>query len=125
KIAYGLERSGAKTFWELANTRYILQETKNYVPAILAGMIIAKDPVNYGFTDPKDEALTYDKVTVDYPVDLRLVAECTGASLEEIKMLNSGLNRLITPASGSYELKLPQNTKDTFLAEIAAVPEDK
>ena len=49
KIAYGLNHSGVDSFWELAETRYIRQETKNYVPAILAGMIIAKDPQKYGF----------------------------------------------------------------------------
>ena len=48
-IAYGLEQSGASNFWDLAKTRYIRQETKNYVPAILAAMIMAKDPKKYGF----------------------------------------------------------------------------
>lgn len=125
KIAYGLQHSGAHTFWELCQTRYILQETKNYVPAILAAMIIAKDPQKYGFTDQPNEPIQYEKVQIDYPVDLRLVAECSGASLEEIKLLNSGLNRLTTPATGTYELKLPATTKDAFLTEIAAIPEDK
>lgn len=125
KIVYGLERTGASTFWELAQTRYLNQETKNYVPAIIAAMIIAKDPQKYGFDDQTNPPIQYEKVEIDYPVDLRLVAECTGRSLEEVKLLNSGLNRSTTPAKGTYELKLPAGTRDNFMAEIASIPEDK
>lgn len=125
KILYGLERTGASSFWELASTRYLNQETKNYVPAIIASIIIAKDPQKYGFDDQTSDPIQYEKVEIDYPVDLRLVAECTGRSMEEIKLLNSGLNRSTTPARGTYDLKLPAGTRDTFLAEIASVPEDK
>ncbi|HEY4492935.1 MAG TPA: LysM peptidoglycan-binding domain-containing protein, partial [Acidobacteriota bacterium] len=126
KILYGLRRSGAGNFWRLASTRYIRQETKNYVPAFLAAMIIAKDPQKYGFNTVPDRSLHYDVVHVDYTVDLRLVAECSGASLEQIKMLNPELNRLTTPSRvSSYPLRIPKNTKEVFMAEIAGVPEDK
>ncbi len=126
KIAYGLNRSGVTNFWDLAETRYIRLETKNYVPAILAGMIIAKDPQKYGFDETLETPIQFDSVTVDYTVDLRLVAECSGASLEEIKLLNPELSRLTTPSrASSYSLRLPVGKKDLFLAEIASVPEEK
>jgi membrane-bound lytic murein transglycosylase D len=125
KIAYGLRNSGARDFWELADTRYIRQETKNYVPAILAGMIIAKDPEKYGFDEQPEPALEFDTVPIDYTVDLRLVAECSGVSQEEILQLNPELMRLTTPGGGSYTLRLPKNTKDTYLAEITAIPAEK
>jgi membrane-bound lytic murein transglycosylase D len=126
KIAYGIRYTGARTFWELARTHYIRQETKNYVPAILAGMIISKDPKKYGFEEEPESPITFDAVTVDYTVDLRLVAECTGASLEEIKMLNPELTRLTTPSRDQqYSIRVPAKTKDVFLSEIAAVPADK
>lgn len=124
KILYGMRASGATNFWDLARTSYIRQETKNYVPAILAGMILAKDPQKYGFKETFEESLVYDTVTVNDPVDLRLVAECSGATLEEIKMLNPELNRLTTPR-GFYTMRIPKNSKDLFLNEIAAIPPDK
>jgi peptidoglycan lytic transglycosylase D len=124
-ITSGLSRTGADNFWDLAQTRHMMKETKKYVPAILAGIIIAKDPQKYGFTEQPDAPLVFETVEIDYPVDLRLVAECTGASLEEVRMLNSGLNRLTTPANGSYDLKLPKDSKDVFQTEIASIPEDK
>jgi peptidoglycan lytic transglycosylase D len=124
-IAYYLDKSGAQTFWQLANTRYMRQETKNYVPAILAAMIIAKDPKKYGFDEEPETPLEFDTVPVNYTVDLRLVAECSGVSQEEIVQLNPELMRLTTPANQSYTLRLPKNTKDTYLTEIAAIPEEK
>lgn len=126
KIRYGLRQTGYDNFWDLANTRYLRQETKNYVPAILAGMIIAKDPQKYGFNEVLDPAIEFDQVDVGYTVDLRLVAECTGASLEEIKLLNPELNRSTTPPKDSgYDLRIPKQTKEIFLAEIVTVPEEK
>jgi membrane-bound lytic murein transglycosylase D len=126
KIVYGLNRSGVDSFWELSQTRYIRQETKNYVPAILAGMIIAKDPQKYGFEEDLEMAVQFDTIPVDYTVDLRLVAECAGASLEEIKLLNPELTRLTTPARvSSYSLRLPSGKKETFLTEISSIPEEK
>jgi membrane-bound lytic murein transglycosylase D len=125
-IINGMRRSGQDNFWDLCKTRYLRQETRNYVPAILASMIIARDPEKYGFTEDIEQPLQYDTVVVDYPIDLRLVAECTGTTLEEIKLLNPELNRLTTPPKAdTYELRLPDRTRETFLAEIAAVPEDK
>jgi membrane-bound lytic murein transglycosylase D len=126
KIAYGLNRSGVNSFWELSQTRYIRQETKNYVPAILAGMIIAKDPQKYGFEEDLETPVQFEKVPVDYTIDLRLVAECAGVSLEEIKLLNPELTRLTTPSRVSnYMLRLPSGKRETFLTEIASIPEEK
>ncbi|MCI0411650.1 LysM peptidoglycan-binding domain-containing protein [bacterium] len=125
KVAYGLRQSGAQNFWQLARTRYIRQETKNYVPAILAAMIIAKDPEKYGFYEQLELPLEFDTVPVDYTVDLRLVAECSGVSLEEIYMLNPELTRLTTPSNMNYVLRVPKDKKDTYLTEIAAIPTEK
>ena len=112
KVRYGLAHSTATNFWQLAQTRYLRQETKNYVPAILAAMIIAKDPEKYGFNETLAPPLEFDRVTVNYPVDLRLIAECTGGPLEQLKLLNPELMRLTTPArESSYEIRVPLNTQ--------------
>ena len=120
-----MRQSGSRDFWELAQTRYIRQETKNYVPAILAAMIIAKDPEKYGFYEQPEPPLDFDTVIVDYTVDLRLVAECSGVSLEEVHLLNPELARLTTPSNKNYVLRLPKNKKEIYLAEIAAIPAEK
>ncbi len=109
-------------FWELTATdRYLPRETREYVPMILAAVIIAKNPTQYGFEAPPIEALTYDKVEVTSAVDLRRVAEWTGASIDEIQALNPELRRWTTPLRfDRYEVKVPAGTGDQFSARLAA-----
>jgi membrane-bound lytic murein transglycosylase D len=66
----------------------------------------------------------YDKVTLDYPVDLRLVAQCVNSTTEELLDLNPSLLRLSTPRTGKFELHLPAGTKDQYETAIAAIPAD-
>ena len=49
RIARAIRRSKQKDYWSLARTRYLPNETRNYVAKYLAGMIIAKNPEVFGF----------------------------------------------------------------------------
>ena len=87
-------------------------ETKNYVPIILAMTIMSKNPAQYGLDAVQpDPPMKYDAVKVDYPVDLRLVAECVDAPLDELIDLNPSLLRRTTPKDQSFDLHLPEGTK--------------
>jgi membrane-bound lytic murein transglycosylase D len=87
---------------------------------------MAKNPSQYGLTAvAMDHPAAYDSVKIDYPVDLRLVAECVGSTAGDLQDLNPSLLRLTTPHEGSFELHLPAGTKDEFQTAIAAVPADK
>jgi membrane-bound lytic murein transglycosylase D len=72
-----------------------------------------------------DPPLAADSVTLDYPVDLRLVAECVDTPLETLQELNPSLLRMTTPKQGAFDLNLPAGTKDKFQEAIAAIPVDK
>jgi len=65
-----------------------------------------------------------DRVTIDYPVDLRLVADCVDSSPDAIRQLNPSLLRLTTPKAG-FTLNLPPGAAQRFQESIAAVPADK
>ena len=98
RVQRAMKSAGVGDFWELTeNNRYLPRETREYVPMILAAMIIAKNPTQYGFDAPSVETLAYDKVEVNTAVDLRRVAEWTGASIDEIQALNPELRRWTTP----------------------------
>ncbi|HEY8549499.1 MAG TPA: LysM peptidoglycan-binding domain-containing protein, partial [Vicinamibacterales bacterium] len=114
RVQRAMKRSGITDFWKLASTKaYLPRETREYVPMILAAMVIARNPTKYGFEPMEGPPLTYDKVTVSQPIDLRRVAEWTGASIEEIQRLNPELRRWTTPARTSgYEVKVPAGTGD-------------
>jgi membrane-bound lytic murein transglycosylase D len=93
------------------------------VPIILAVTIMAKNPSQYGFDRVvMEKSDDYDTVTINYPVDLRLVAECVNSSTDELQDLNPSLLRLSTPRDGKFELHLPAGSKDQYETAIAAVP---
>jgi len=119
-------RTGYADFWELYRRNALPLETKNYVPGIIAAIIVAKNPQQYGLEDMiPDAALVSDTVTVDYAVDLRLVADVTGASLQEIEALNPSLLHSSTPRGESFDLHLPVGTQSMYEKRIKAIPAEK
>lgn len=123
KIGRALKRSGKKDFWGIARTRYIRRETKNYVPAILASMLIAKNPSRFGFEENYDPPLKYDKVVVDSTTDLRVIAKCAGTSVKEIKTLNPALYRMQTPPGyPEFYVNVPEGKGEIFANNFAKVP---
>jgi membrane-bound lytic murein transglycosylase D len=124
-VQHAVGKTGYADFWELYRRNNLPTETKNYVPIILAATIIAKNPAQYGFADIKPlPPLTYDVVTTQTEVSLRLVADMTGAQVDEIVALNPALLRLSTPPANSYDLHLPPGTKDLFTTRLAQIPSE-
>jgi membrane-bound lytic murein transglycosylase D len=122
-VQAAVKRTGYADFWELYRRNVLPKETRNYVPIILAVTIMTKNLSHYGFDDvPMDEATPYDTVTVDYPVDLRLVADCVEATPAQLQQLNPSLLRLSTPKEGKFELRIPAGTKEQYQTAMAAIP---
>jgi peptidoglycan lytic transglycosylase D len=125
-VQQAVKRTGYADFWELYKRNVLPAETKNYVPIILAMTIMSKNPARYGLDDVKaDPPLNYDIVRVNYPVDLRLVAECVDAPVDQLVDLNPSLLRRITPKDQPFDLHLPPGTKDKYETAIASIPESK
>src|ERR1700722_18220269 len=122
-VQAAVKRTGYADFWELYQRNVLPKETRNYVPIILAVTIMAKNPAQYGLADlALDRPTPYDTVTIDYPVDLHLVADCVGATPSQLQDLNPRLLRLTTPREGKFELHLPSGTKDQYESSIASIP---
>lgn len=125
-VQQAVKRTGYADFWELYRRNVLPAETKNYVPIIVAVTIMAKNPSQYGLDHISPEPpLESDAVKINYPVDLRLVAECVDASVDMLQELNPSLLRMTTPKQGEFELRLPLGTKDKYLEAIAVIPDDK
>ena len=119
-------RTGYADFWELYKRNALPTQTKNYVPGIIAAIIMAKNPKQYGLEGlVPDPPVTSDTVTVNYSVDLRLVADVTDTPLPDIVALNPSLLRMSTPRDTDFDLHLPSGTRDLYLKRIVSVPEDK
>jgi membrane-bound lytic murein transglycosylase D len=124
-VQHAVERTGYADFWELYQRGVLPQETRNYVPIILAVTIMAKNPEQYGLARVAAEpAPQVDQVTIDYPVDLRLVAECVDTSVDYLQELNPSLLRMTTPKDQSFTLNLPTASREKYETAIALVPLD-
>ncbi|QEE31101.1 LysM peptidoglycan-binding domain-containing protein [Terriglobus albidus] len=119
-------RTGYADFWELYRRGNLPGETRNYVPGIIAAIIMAKNPQQYNLTEINPEPpAVYDTVPVGSQVDLRLVADVTNSSVATLVSLNPSLLRLVTPRDMTFDLHIPAGTKDEFQKRISAIPEDK
>jgi membrane-bound lytic murein transglycosylase D len=123
-MQHAVQRTGYADFWELYKRGELPKETQNYVPEILAAIIIANHPQQYGFDDVTlDPPVLTDTVTIDYSIDLRLVSDLVGAPVDEIEALNPSLLRSVTPPDASFDLHLPAGTATLFAQRAALIPE--
>jgi membrane-bound lytic murein transglycosylase D len=123
RMQRALKNARLDDFWALAaKPKLIPRETREYVPMILAAMVIAKNPSQYGFDVAANQPLSYERVKVTDPVDLRRVAEWTGTPIDEIEALNPELRRWTTPVrTPAYEVKVPVGSGDAFRSRLAEV----
>jgi len=115
-------------FFTINQSRHIRRETKNYVPAFLASLIIARSPGEYGFTLGGGEAVFAGSKTVDVPspASLARVAERLQLPYAELKRLNPELLRDFTPSNlAVYRLRVPAAADEAALAGLERIPAAK
>jgi membrane-bound lytic murein transglycosylase D len=123
-IQHEVAKTGYADFWELYKRNELPRETSNYVPEILAAIIIANHPDQYGFNDVTvDPPILTDTVTINYSIDLRLVSDLVGTPVDEVEALNPSLLRMVTPPDASFDLHLPAGTATLFDQRVALIPE--
>ena len=105
-IDSAISRSGSRDFWRIHRGGYIAQETRNYVPAILAVVTIAKNPRKYGFEMPPAYPYKYQTRMVASQTDLRPLAKKLRVSYGTLLDLNPELQRGVTPP-GKHAIRIP------------------
>lgn len=87
-----IRRHGTKDFWELVRKGALPLETQEYVPKILAAMLISKAPNLYGFRDlERRDAYAYEIISVPGGTDLNDLADVIGVTRKALKDLNAEL----------------------------------
>jgi membrane-bound lytic murein transglycosylase D len=123
KVLRAQERTGLNDFWQLAASGALRAQTQNYVPAVIAATLIAKNPEHYGFDVVYESPLEYETIRLNRPVRLRDLATAEELDLEELERLNPELKTGITPRQPEgYELKIPTGTTEVALVAFAAAP---
>ncbi|HXF06906.1 MAG TPA: LysM peptidoglycan-binding domain-containing protein [Blastocatellia bacterium] len=118
--------SGYADFWYLHRNRLLPMETRNYVPIILAIIVVAKNREKYGFGDVIPEPrLEFEHVIVEGPVDLRLIAEAGGVPFSTIQELNPELKRALIPAGTEHPVRVPVGVAEDVQSLLAKIPGDR
>jgi LysM repeat protein len=99
-------------FWQLTRGRHLAEETKNFVAAIQAAVVIAREPERYGFSVTPESALRYETIRVPAGTKLPRLAADSGIDPAELKQLNPELRLGQAPPSEPYSLKVPPGGAD-------------
>ncbi len=122
RVQRAVKRAGQEDFWKLTKTKkYLPQETRDYVPLILAAVIIARNPTQYGMNVlPAGDVPMFERVTLPTAVDLRRVSEWASIPVQTLQELNPELRRWTTPLRATdYELKVPEGTAEIVRVKLA------
>ncbi len=126
KVARALSVTKSADFWGLTRSRYLKDETKQFVPQIVAATLIANDPIRFGFEVVYQEPDEFDEVTVSRPTELRRVARLAGTTVEHLRELNPALKVAVTPLNPpQYTLRIPPGTRDVVSAGLAQPSADE
>jgi membrane-bound lytic murein transglycosylase D len=120
-IDRAVQRTGYADFWTLRRLNVLPKETANYVPVILAMIIVSKNAKDYGLEDIEpDPALVYDTVELEASTSLALAAAAVDRPIAELKELNPAL--LQNTAPSGYQLRVPSGTREQLEQAFTAIP---
>jgi membrane-bound lytic murein transglycosylase D len=121
RVQRAVAKAGTNDFWSLE----LPGETRNYVPAFFAALIIAKDPERYGFQLEFEQLVPTEIMEVGGGTRLSLVAALCRTSVDTIQDLNPELRKNTVPPGGKYALKIPAGRTEDLVAGLAKVPAGK
>ena len=118
-----IARSGQRNFW--AAYPFLPRETRNYVPNILATILIANNPTQYGFGHVRPApSLRYDRIRVPASTNLTILAQASDTSVQYIRYLNPHLRSNTTPPE-PYIINVPAGKANDVVAVFKRLPASK
>jgi membrane-bound lytic murein transglycosylase D len=113
---------GAGDFWQLG----LPNETRDYVPKLLALKAIIANPEKYGVVMPKlPAARQFAAVEIEGQIELRVVARLAGVSLEAFQRLNPAYERALTPPRGVNTFLVPASVEPVIGMRIAGLTREQ
>ncbi|HJW33373.1 MAG TPA: LysM peptidoglycan-binding domain-containing protein [Holophagaceae bacterium] len=97
---------GSRNFWDLYRSRWLRNQTKNYIPEMCAAVLVGRNPEKYGLVVPQLPPYVYENVQVEKATSLTVISRLSGTDVSTLKDLNPELLRGSTPP-GSYSLRVP------------------
>jgi membrane-bound lytic murein transglycosylase D len=133
RVARGLVRyasnldgvEGEDRFFTLADTKYLRQETRDYVPKIIAAALVGKEPARYGVKVDSLPALVFDTVHVAGATPLAAIASASRTTAGGVAELNPHILRGMTPPGDSFWVRVPPGAAKGFSARFSALAPDE
>ena len=121
RVQRGVRRTGYADFWELSRRRVLPRQTRRYVPLILAAIVAASEPEEFGLGGiAEDPPLEYNTIEMAASTHLALIAGILGRPLGELRELNPAILRDIAPPG--YPVHVPKGTARFVLSALERVP---
>lgn len=114
---------GKRSFWEIRGC--LAPETREYVPRIMAAVVIGSNPGYFGFDLPDAEAMAqaFDVVTIPAPMSLAQIAELAGTSVAALRTANTDLAPTATRTPvRNFPLYVPSGGGQRLAAALTATP---
>ncbi|MFY7698071.1 MAG: LysM peptidoglycan-binding domain-containing protein [Legionella sp.] len=109
-------------FWTLT----LPQETKAYIPRLLALAEIIQNPERYQIKLPPIAHVPYfEEVNIGSQIDLKHAAQLAGISYRDLIKLNPGFNHWTTAPYSPFKLLIPADRVDDFSRNLASIPQEK
>jgi len=132
RISRGLSRyaddlegtAGEDLFFALAETGYLRNETREYVPQLIAAALIAKEPEKYGMQLTPEAPFAYDSVRVGPGTTLAAIAKAANTQVSVIRELNPQVLRGMAPPRDSMRVRLPVGAAEGFADALAEIPKE-
>jgi len=114
RVGRVIASTGTRDFWKLRHR--LSEETRNYVPRIIAVALIARHPAAFGFSHQEFsylEPLAFEEALLEEQVGLAFAARAVGTTTARLRELNPELLRWLTPPASQeepYRLRVPPGT---------------
>jgi membrane-bound lytic murein transglycosylase D len=112
---------GSHNFWDMYRSRWLRNQTKNYVPELCAAILVGRFPERYGLKVEQLPPYAYETVEVDRMTSLPVLARFADTDVEALKGLNPELLRPSTPP-GHYTLRVPPGQSGVTARALARIP---
>lgn len=124
RVQRALRRGHGETdYWRLR--KYLPRETRNYVPALWAVLVIVKNPQAFGLPPIDEDPQCFEHVAVNDALDLDVLAQHSGINVELLADLNPALVHRMTPLHRTFALAVPCGRASDVTCVLGQIPRDE
>jgi membrane-bound lytic murein transglycosylase D len=104
-------------YWEVLD--HLPEETREYVPRILAATILGQDAGTFGFAASRAQPYLFDRVFVPGGTHLSRIASVLDLHPNVLRNLNPHLTRQVTPPGEIYGVRVPVGLSSQVVTSLA------